>query len=407
MSPEFGNLARSFRADIDGDGDHAREGAEEDKGHQPPRDMTDAEGVEKSERAVHCRGGMQENFRHPSHHDENENENVIAFQTTADRFKFANFKAGQDQIFGDELSPFTVQHLAVFHHHGHEEMRLEHADARPKSIVEPVTPRLDPEHDPDNDQVEEEDEVGHVAVRKSDRDDRGAAGDGPVGRNIESLPPHHDAAQFPTIKVGHGVNVTWVIDAALQRDGRFVIRTLHDIFSCHGRSLNWITAFPGESNKSSSMAIALPDLLDPKHVDLDLRTRAPEMAIGKIVRLLASNKQIEDAEKFLEQIFARERESPSVVEDGVVFPHARTDLVNKIVLGVGRSRGGIVFANSGRARLIFVIGVPQRLVNDYLICVGALARLLKDDIVRNRLLSADTPEQFVETLRAGTEYTLG
>ena len=57
----------------------------------------------------------------------------------------------------------------------------------------------------------------------------------------------------------------------------------------------------------------------------------------------------------------------------------------------------------GRARLIFVIGVPQRLVNDYLVCVGALARLLKDDIVRNRLLNADTPEQFIEILRTGTE----
>jgi len=78
-------------------------------------------------------------------------------------------------------------------------------------------------------------------------------------------------------------------------------------------------------------------------------------------------------------------------------------LVNKIVLGIGRSRAGIPFGKRGRARLIFVIGVPQRLVNDYLVCVGALARLLKDDIVRNRLLNADTPEQFVEILRTGTE----
>jgi mannitol/fructose-specific phosphotransferase system IIA component (Ntr-type) len=127
------------------------------------------------------------------------------------------------------------------------------------------------------------------------------------------------------------------------------------------------------------------------------------MAIRKIVRLLASDNQIDDPEKFLEQILAREHDSPSLVEDGVAFPHARTDLVNKIMLGIGRSRGGIAFPRSGRARLIFVIGVPQRLVNDYLICVGALARLLKDDIVRNRLLGADTPEQFVDILRPGTE----
>ncbi len=151
------------------------------------------------------------------------------------------------------------------------------------------------------------------------------------------------------------------------------------------------------------MAIALADLLDPRHVDLDLRTRAPEIALRKIVRLLAADEPIEDPEKFLEQVLSRERESPSAVEEGVAFPHARTDLVNKIVLGIGRSRAGIPFGKRGRARLIFVIGVPQRLVNDYLVCVGALARLLKDDIVRNRLLNTDTPEQFIEILRTGTE----
>jgi mannitol/fructose-specific phosphotransferase system IIA component (Ntr-type) len=151
------------------------------------------------------------------------------------------------------------------------------------------------------------------------------------------------------------------------------------------------------------MAIALADLLDPKHVDLDLRTRTPENAIRKIVRLLAADEQISDADKFLEQVLARERANPSVVEHGVAFPHARSDLAAKIALGIGRSRAGIPFGRGPRARLIFVIGVPQRLVSDYLVCVGALVRLLKDDEVRSRLLTAETPGEFVETLRRPTE----
>jgi mannitol/fructose-specific phosphotransferase system IIA component (Ntr-type) len=151
------------------------------------------------------------------------------------------------------------------------------------------------------------------------------------------------------------------------------------------------------------MAIALADLLDPKHVELDLRTRAQEIAIRKIVQLLATDEQVNDPDKFLEQVLARERANPSAVEHGVAFPHARTDLVNKIVLGIGRSRAGIPFGVGGRARLIFLVGVPQRLVNDYLVCVGALARLLKDDEVRARLLDAETAEEFVATLRQPTE----
>ena len=97
----------------------------------------------------------------------------------------------------------------------------------------------------------------------------------------------------------------------------------------------------------------------------------------------------------------REQTHPSVVDSGVAFPHARTDLVDEIVIGIGRSRAGIPFGeNRQRAHLIFVIGVPERLLSDYLVCVGTLARLVKDETIRSRLLNAETPHEFIEALTA-------
>ena len=149
------------------------------------------------------------------------------------------------------------------------------------------------------------------------------------------------------------------------------------------------------------MAIALSDLLDERHVALRLRSRKLPNALREVVQLLAQNRKINDAEKFLEQVLAREREHPSVVENGVAFPHARTDLVDEIVIGIGSSRAGITIGvDQQRARLIFVIGVPERLVNDYLICVGTLARLVRDDATRSRLLHGETPREFIEALTA-------
>ena len=152
------------------------------------------------------------------------------------------------------------------------------------------------------------------------------------------------------------------------------------------------------------MAIALNDLLKEKHVDLNLGTRSLETALRKLVGLLQRDEKIRDPEKFLEQVLVRERASASVVEHDVAFPHARTDLVDKIVLAIGRSRAGIPFSQTGqRAHLIFLIGVPQRLISDYLVCVGALARLLKDDEVRQRLLYAETPAKFLDPLRTSED----
>src|SRR5437868_9936074 len=139
------------------------------------------------------------------------------------------------------------------------------------------------------------------------------------------------------------------------------------------------------------MAIALSDLLDERQVVLRLRSRKLPNALREIIQLLVQNEKIENAESFLEQVLAREQAHPSVVENDVTFPHARTDLVDEIVIGIGCSRAGIPLgADQQRARLIFVIGVPERLLNDYLICVGTLARIVKEHAIRSRLLEAET-----------------
>jgi len=149
------------------------------------------------------------------------------------------------------------------------------------------------------------------------------------------------------------------------------------------------------------MAIALADLLDPKHVQLSLRSRTAENAIRELVASFAVNEQLKQTDEFADQVIGRERANASAVEDGVVFPHARTDLVDKIVLVIGRSRAGIPFGTDGlRANLIFLIGVPQRLVSDYLVCVGALARIVRNVVARAQLLKARTPDEFVEILRS-------
>jgi mannitol/fructose-specific phosphotransferase system IIA component (Ntr-type) len=149
------------------------------------------------------------------------------------------------------------------------------------------------------------------------------------------------------------------------------------------------------------MAIALIDLLDEKQVILGLRSRKVPSALREIIELLAQIGKIGNPKAFFEKVLAREDAHPSVVENGVAFPHARTDLVDEIVVGIGRSRAGIPFGHNGvRARLVFVIGVPERLVNDYLVCVGTLVRLVKDDTIRSALLYAQTPREFIEALTA-------
>ena len=146
------------------------------------------------------------------------------------------------------------------------------------------------------------------------------------------------------------------------------------------------------------MAIALAALVDPKQIVLNLRAHTQAGAMREIVDRLAAGK-IGDELGFLEQLRAREAVNSSYAADGVAFPHARTKLVDEIVLGIGRSAEGIPWTAKGEiVHLIFLLGVPERLISDYLVVVGAIARITKDRPLRTLLLHAESVDEFVTTL---------
>ncbi len=144
----------------------------------------------------------------------------------------------------------------------------------------------------------------------------------------------------------------------------------------------------------------LEALLDPKHVALELRGGSAGEAVWEIVELLRDSGELRKPKEFFEAVMEREQKSSTVANGGVAFPHARTLLVDEIVLGIGRSRKGVAFGEGDDlVHLIFVIAVPQQMVNDYLICVGGLARRLNQASTRQDLLEASTAAEFLDRLR--------
>ncbi|MBA2434507.1 MAG: PTS sugar transporter subunit IIA [Verrucomicrobiota bacterium] len=145
----------------------------------------------------------------------------------------------------------------------------------------------------------------------------------------------------------------------------------------------------------------LDGLLNPKHVLLDLRGKTAGEAIWEIVEVLRESGELNKATEFFQAVMAREEKTSTVANGAVAFPHVRTDLVDEILLGIGRSARGISFGDEENlVHLIFLIAVPQQMVNDYLICVGGLARRLSKDATRQALREASTPAEFLERLRA-------
>ena len=140
-------------------------------------------------------------------------------------------------------------------------------------------------------------------------------------------------------------------------------------------------------------------LLTAERINLNLASPDKPGALREVASLLTGG-CISDFDAFFREILERERVSNTALGHNVAIPHARTDQCSQILIAVGRSAGGIEFeAKDGQpVRLIFLIGTPKQMVTDYLRVVGNLARLLRQDELRQRLLTVTDPTTFIQTI---------
>ena len=135
---------------------------------------------------------------------------------------------------------------------------------------------------------------------------------------------------------------------------------------------------------------------------LDLSAGSADDAIRAVTALFAGDPAVVDVDRLAAEVVEREKLSPTAIGHGVAFPHARTAQVREIVMAIGRSTEGVVFRGAqDRIHFVFVIGAPPDRAAQYLALVAGLARLIKNDAVRSRLMDAPDVAAFLDVLRSG------
>jgi len=155
------------------------------------------------------------------------------------------------------------------------------------------------------------------------------------------------------------------------------------------------------------MAGRLSQLLDPSRIALNVQSTKRTVALNEVARLLDGHPDVTNFQGFYNELLARERLDTTCLGNEIALPHARTEHVKKIVMAVGRSTAGIHFENSNQnVRLMFVLGTPKSNPGDYLQVVSSLCKIFKDPANREALMSAATPEAFVQAIVAAEEKLL-
>ncbi|RMH70708.1 MAG: PTS sugar transporter subunit IIA [Gemmatimonadetes bacterium] len=153
----------------------------------------------------------------------------------------------------------------------------------------------------------------------------------------------------------------------------------------------------------------LTQLFDVDVIDANLRTRQKKEVFQVLVQRLADTKRIENPQRILEEIEAREIKMNTAISPGVAIPHARTNLVNKLVGSLGISKKGFDYqAKDGNpVHLVFLLVSPLQNVSEHIAAMAQIARLVETPEFYQKLVEASTAEKAFEILQTHEQRLKG
>ncbi len=145
----------------------------------------------------------------------------------------------------------------------------------------------------------------------------------------------------------------------------------------------------------------LNQLFSPSSLILNLDPTTREEAID---RLLDTLQLAERAKAEVRSLLGeREAQGSTALGLGVALPHIRSDVVPSLCLAYGRSAAGIDWEapdDQPVHHLFLLVAPPISDSKDYLPVMGNIARLVREDEVRQGLAMVETPDEFVDLLKA-------
>ena len=131
------------------------------------------------------------------------------------------------------------------------------------------------------------------------------------------------------------------------------------------------------------------DFLSKKAVVTDLKSTKKEDILREMVDALITAGETEKRHrnKLIEALMARETLGSTAIGQGVGIPHAKSDLIKKLVGAVGLSQKGVNFdsLDGEPVYIFFLLLAPADSAGPHLKALARVSRLLKDKYFRDSL----------------------
>ena len=144
----------------------------------------------------------------------------------------------------------------------------------------------------------------------------------------------------------------------------------------------------------------LSELLNPQAVALRLSATNKAEALVEMVGLLEAAHGFASQGEILDRVTRREQMMSTAVLPGAAIPHGKARSVDHMAAACGVSTAGVSFdSEDGQPTHLFILLVsPENATTPHVRLLANISRLLKEESVRQSLMNAGSPEEFLAAL---------
>ncbi|MCR1899106.1 fructose-specific PTS transporter subunit EIIC [Irregularibacter muris] len=142
-------------------------------------------------------------------------------------------------------------------------------------------------------------------------------------------------------------------------------------------------------------------------ITTSLKTTTKKDIIRELSEFLVAEGRITNKEEFIQDVFKREAQIPTALEEGIAIPHAKSKTVKQASIVVGISKKGVDFGATDHklSKIFFLIATPENTNDLHIKALSDIASKVLDKSFREKLLNAQSNEEIFQLLMQSNEPT--
>lgn len=158
---------------------------------------------------------------------------------------------------------------------------------------------------------------------------------------------------------------------------------------------------PAPVRGALEVEVLLSEMVQEDLVKVGLEATNKWEAIEELIDLLIAQHELRlnDRSEVIDAIFTREKSLSTGLEHGLAVPHGSVDCVSEIVATMGTSKGVPFDSVDGNpAQLVVLLVIPKGKFQRHVRTLAGIARLARNQKLRERIYSAQSPMEVVEAI---------